>query len=42
MPRIERSITDLPQPLSPTIPTVCPSRTVRLVPSTARTTPCGV
>ena len=35
MPRIERAVTDLPQPLSPTMPSVLPGRTSKLTPSTA-------
>ncbi|KAH2842093.1 hypothetical protein KXW36_000746, partial [Aspergillus fumigatus] len=35
-------VVDLPQPDSPTIPSVCPAATVRLTPSTARRLPRGV
>ena len=39
MPRMERAATDLPQPLSPTMPTMRCSGTRNDSPSTARTTP---
>jgi hypothetical protein len=39
---IESAVTDLPQPDSPTIPSVWPFSTAKLTPSTARTTPCLV
>ena len=39
MPRMERAATDLPQPLSPTMPTMRCSGTWNDSPSTARTTP---
>ena len=32
-----RAVVDLPQPLSPTMPSVSPLRTLKLTPSTART-----
>ena len=41
-PMIERLATDLPEPDSPTMPSVLPRSTVRLSPSTARTMPRGV
>src|ERR1700745_3116822 len=40
--RIELAVTDLPQPLSPTIARVSPSSTWNETPSTARFTPSGV
>src|SRR4051794_39887897 len=40
--RMELAVTDLPQPLSPTIASVSPSTTVNDTPSTARFTPSGV
>src|SRR5262249_33999009 len=40
--RIELAVTDLPQPLSPTIASVSPSSTWNETPSTARLTPSGV
>ena len=39
---IESAVTDLPQPDSPTIPSVLPFSTAKLTPSTARTTPSRV
>src|SRR5690242_14035401 len=39
---IERAVTDLPQPDSPTIPSVFPFSTEKSTPSTARTTPARV
>src|SRR6185437_2310615 len=39
---IDSAVTDLPQPDSPTIPSVLPLSTVRSTPSTARTTPARV
>ena len=39
--RIEIAVTDLPQPLSPTIASVSPSLTWKETPSTARLTPSG-
>ena len=39
MPRMLRAVMLLPQPLSPTMPSVRPGRTSKLTPSTARTTP---
>src|SRR6266508_1403713 len=41
-PMIERAVTDLPHPDSPTIPSVRPLSTEKEMPSTARTTPCRV
>ena len=41
-PMIVRQVTLLPQPDSPTIPSVWPFSTVKLTPSTARTTPSSV
>src|SRR3954453_6085108 len=41
-PMIERAVTDLPQPDSPTTPSVLPFSTSKLTPSTARTTPSRV
>ncbi len=41
-PMIESAVTDLPQPDSPTIPSVWPRSTEKLTPSTARTTPSRV
>ena len=41
-PMIESAVTDLPQPDSPTIPSVLPCSTAKLTPSTARTTPSRV
>src|SRR6267154_1441741 len=38
----ERAVTDFPEPDSPTIPTVSPSATSKLTPSTALTTPAWV
>src|SRR5262249_24487556 len=40
--RMEFAVTDLPQPLSPTIATVSPRSTTNETPSTARLTPSGV
>ena len=40
--RIEYAVTDLPQPLSPTSPSVSPLAISRLTPSTALTTPSSV
>src|SRR6202040_4470666 len=40
--KTEPAVTDLPQPLSPTIATVSPASTVKETPSTARFTPSGV
>ena len=40
--RMEREVTDLPQPLSPTMASVSPSRRVKSRPSTAGTTPSSV
>src|ERR1700730_5181957 len=40
--RTELAVTDLPQPLSPTIAIVSPASTVNDTPSTARFTPSGV
>src|SRR5258708_3606771 len=40
--RMEFAVTDLPQPLSPTIATVSPRSTAKDTPSTARLTPSGV
>ncbi|PYN54785.1 MAG: hypothetical protein DMD94_13900 [Candidatus Rokuibacteriota bacterium] len=37
--KMARTVTLLPQPLSPTIPTTWPGPTSKLTPSTARTTP---
>src|SRR5438876_9453117 len=37
--KIERAVTLLPHPLSPTIPSVAPGATSKLTPSTARTGP---
>jgi hypothetical protein len=37
--RIERHVIDLPEPDSPTIPSVSPRRTEKVAPSTAFTTP---
>ncbi len=37
--RIERAVTLLPQPVSPTMPSVCPGGTSKLAPSTARVVP---
>src|SRR4051794_10724624 len=37
--RIDRAVTLLPHPLSPTIPSVAPGATSKLTPSTARTVP---
>src|SRR5713226_9303408 len=39
---MEFAVTDLPQPLSPTIATVSPRSTAKETPSTARLTPSGV
>src|SRR5438128_182112 len=39
MRRMERAVTLLPHPLSPTMPTVCPGSTSNEMPSTARTLP---
>jgi hypothetical protein len=39
---IESAVTDLPQPDSPTMPSVFPGSTVKLTPSTARTIPSRV
>src|SRR2546423_14962929 len=39
MRRIERAVTLFPHPLSPTIPSVTPSATSKLTPSTAFTSP---
>ena len=39
---IERLVTLLPQPLSPTRPMISPESTWKLIPSTARTTPSRV
>ena len=39
---IERAVTLLPEPDSPTMPSVSPAATVKLTPSTARTTPSSV
>jgi hypothetical protein len=39
MRRIERAVTLLPQPDSPTTPRVCPGRMANDAPSTALTTP---
>ena len=36
---IESAVTDLPQPDSPTMPSVLPRSTAKLTPSTARTSP---
>src|SRR5881227_542706 len=41
-PMIVRQVTLLPEPDSPTIPSVCPLSTVNETPSTARTTPSSV
>ena len=41
-PMIERDRIVLPEPLSPTMPSVLPRSSVKLTPSTARTTPRGV
>src|SRR5688572_6387577 len=41
-PRIEKPVTVLPQPDSPTRPSTSPGRTLKLTPSTARTTPARV
>ena len=41
-PMIESAVTDLPQPDSPTIPSVLPSSTVNETPSTAWTAPSRV
>src|SRR5687767_14175171 len=41
-PRIEKPVTVLPQPDSPTRPSTSPGRTSKLTPSTARTTPARV
>jgi len=38
---IERAVTLLPQPLSPTMPSVAPRRSAKLTPSTARMMPCS-
>src|SRR5947208_1412867 len=40
--KTELAVTDLPQPLSPTIATVSPASTVKETPSTARFTPSGL
>ena len=40
--RMDMEVTDLPQPLSPTIATVSPALTEKETPSTARLTPSGV
>src|SRR4029450_3867948 len=39
IPRIERAVTLLPQPLSPTMPRVAPGERSKLTPSTAFTVP---
>ena len=41
-PTIVRQVTDLPEPLSPTMPRISASPTVNDTPSTARTTPWSV
>ena len=41
-PMIESALTLLPQPLSPTMPTISPSSTEYEMPSTASTTPLSV
>ena len=41
-PMIESAVTDLPQPDSPTIPSVLPFSSEQLTPSTARTVPSRV
>src|SRR5688572_32131159 len=41
-PRIEKPVTVLPQPDSPTSPSTSPGRTAKLTPSTALTTPARV
>ena len=41
-PMIESAVTDFPQPDSPTIPSVRPTSTSKVMPSTARTTPSRV
>jgi hypothetical protein len=38
----ERAVTLLPEPLSPTMPSVSPGPTVKETPSTARTAPASV
>ena len=40
--RTARIATDLPHPLSPTIPSTWPGKTSKLSPSTARTTPSSM
>src|SRR5918992_1831350 len=39
---IERTVTDLPQPDSPTMPSISPTSTSKETPSTARTSPARV
>ena len=39
---IDFAVTLLPEPDSPTMPSVSPGRSVKLTPSTARTTPASV
>jgi hypothetical protein len=39
---MDSAVTLLPQPDSPTTPSVCPACTVKLTPSTERTVPASV
>src|SRR5215211_2289354 len=41
-PMSESTVTDLPQPDSPTIPSISPTSTLKETPSTARTSPARV